>query len=251
MAGATGTPKIATYVIGVGSDADNLDAIAAGGGTGSAFLVDTAGDANAQFLAAMNAIQHSALGCQYVIPQPTSGTLNFSEVNVVYTPGGGSAETIPNVANAAACPATGNAWYYDNPAAPRPADHPVRVDVHDRHRGHDGRGRHRARLHDRRRLRRRRLRLAVVGHVEHVTDRRGRRVARGRRIVHVAAPRAFPGGGGGVALYQLSRSSAEVLLFTALGNETPRASSKRSSPRPACACSPRVAISRTRATSCS
>jgi hypothetical protein len=33
-------------------------------------------------------------------------------------PGGGAATTIPNVSDAAHCPATGDAWYYDDPAAP-------------------------------------------------------------------------------------------------------------------------------------
>jgi hypothetical protein len=58
------------------------------------------------------------LGCTYEIPLPSSGTPDYQEVNVIYTPGNGSPQTIPNVADAAACPATGNAWYYDNPANP-------------------------------------------------------------------------------------------------------------------------------------
>jgi hypothetical protein len=116
--GATATPKILTFVIGVGSDLGNLDGIAVAGGTGSAFLVDTGGNVNQEFLAAMQAIQHTALSCQYAIPQPGSGMLDYQEVNVDYTPGGGSAETIPNVPSAAQCPATGDAWYYDNNNAP-------------------------------------------------------------------------------------------------------------------------------------
>jgi hypothetical protein len=116
---AAGTPKILTFIIGVGSDAANLNSIAVAGGTGSAFIVDTGGNVNAQFLAAMQAIQHTALGCVYAIPMPSSGTLDYSEVNVIYTPGGGgSAETIPNVPSAAQCPASGDAWYYNNNNAP-------------------------------------------------------------------------------------------------------------------------------------
>ena len=89
------------------------------GGTGSAFIVDTGGNVNAQFLAAMQAIQHTALGCTYAIPTPTSGTPDYDEVNVIYTPGsGGSAETIPNVPSMAQCPAAGNAWYYNDDNAP-------------------------------------------------------------------------------------------------------------------------------------
>ncbi len=120
MAGATGTPKVLTFVIGVGPSLSALNGIAAAGGTTSAFLVDTGGNVNAQFLAAMNAVQHTALGCTYSIPAPTMGEqLDYGAVNVNYTPGsGGGPETIPNVPNSGACPASGDAWYYDNPSAP-------------------------------------------------------------------------------------------------------------------------------------
>jgi hypothetical protein len=49
---------------------------------------------------------------------PPVGEPDFKSVNVNYTPGGGSKGVIPFVANEAACPATGNAWYYDDPANP-------------------------------------------------------------------------------------------------------------------------------------
>lgn len=42
-------------------------------------------------------------------------------------------------------------------------------------------------------------------------------VPRPGEIVHVEAPRVFPGGGGGLAFAQLVRSPAEVHLYTALG----------------------------------
>lgn len=63
------------------------------------------------------------------------------------------------------------------------------------------------------------LRIAVVGHVEHVTVGRVPAVPRAGEIVHLAGPRWFPGGGGGVAYLQLARSDAEVHLFTALGDD--------------------------------
>jgi ribokinase len=44
-------------------------------------------------------------------------------------------------------------------------------------------------------------------------------VPRAGEIVHLEAPRSFPGGGGGVAFAQLARSTAEVHLFTALGHD--------------------------------
>jgi hypothetical protein len=120
--GFTGTPKIPTFVIGLQDDTGNLSAlngIAAAGGTGSAFIVNAGGSADQQFLAALNAIRGSVLGCTYQIPVPSSGSANYQEVNIVYTPGGGgSPMTIPQVPSMAMCPSSGNAWYYDNPSAP-------------------------------------------------------------------------------------------------------------------------------------
>jgi hypothetical protein len=118
-AALAGTPSIMTFVIGVGPSLSSLNGIAAAGGTTQAFLVDTGGNVNQQFLDAMNAIRHDALGCQYVIPTPTDGsTPNFDEVNVVYQPMGGNAQTFPNVMDLASCPMNGNGWYYDDPANP-------------------------------------------------------------------------------------------------------------------------------------
>jgi len=118
-AGFNGTPSIRTFVIGVGSSLTALNGIAAAGGTNQAFIVDTNANANMQFLQALQAIQGTALACSYVIPVPMMGIPDYTQVNVEYTPGGGGpAQIIPNVASKAQCPASGNAWYYDNPAAP-------------------------------------------------------------------------------------------------------------------------------------
>jgi ribokinase len=61
------------------------------------------------------------------------------------------------------------------------------------------------------------MRIAVVGHVEHVTLGRVPRVPAAGDIAHLEAPITLPGGGGGIAFFQLARSPAEVHLFTALG----------------------------------
>jgi hypothetical protein len=118
-AGASGSPKVLTFVIGVGSSLSNLNGIAQAGGTTSAFLVDTNQDVNKQFLAALAQIRGTALGCSYKIPVPQKGTPDFTKVNVQYTPGnGGKPVLFPNVANKADCPASGDGWYYDNPSTP-------------------------------------------------------------------------------------------------------------------------------------
>jgi hypothetical protein len=120
-AGFNGTPKIPTFVIGVGPSLSALNGIAAAGGTQQAFLVDTGGNVQQQFLDAMNAIRHAALGCSYSIPLPTDGSPpDYNKVNVIYTPGGGGPPvTIPYVMSKANCPAPpGNGWYYDDVTTP-------------------------------------------------------------------------------------------------------------------------------------
>jgi ribokinase len=60
-------------------------------------------------------------------------------------------------------------------------------------------------------------RIAVVGHVEHVTLGRIDGVPAPGDILHLRDTRFLPGGGGGVAFAQLCRSDAEIHLFTAVG----------------------------------
>src|SRR5712671_932147 len=63
------------------------------------------------------------------------------------------------------------------------------------------------------------MRLALIGHVEHITLGRVPAVPRAGEIAHLEEPRFFPGGVGGIAFFQLTRSAAEVLLYTAVGND--------------------------------
>ena len=116
----TGPQKIRTFVIGIGPSFAALDGFAAAGGTTTAFHADSA-NATQLFVDALNAIQGSALACNFIIPPPPMGqTPDFAALNVQYTPGNGMPPVLlPNVANAAACPASGNAWYYDDPNAPK------------------------------------------------------------------------------------------------------------------------------------
>jgi hypothetical protein len=118
-AGVAQTPKILTFVIGVGTDTSNLNGIAMAGGTGSAFIVDTSMNVSQQFLAALNKIRGAALGCQYKIPVPQGGgAVNFQEVNVQFTPASGNPIVVPYVSDKSKCPSSGNAWYYDNASNP-------------------------------------------------------------------------------------------------------------------------------------
>lgn len=63
------------------------------------------------------------------------------------------------------------------------------------------------------------VRVAVVGHVEHITLAAVRALPRPGDIVHLDATRQFPGGGGGIAFYQLANGPTEVDFFTAIGND--------------------------------
>jgi ribokinase len=63
------------------------------------------------------------------------------------------------------------------------------------------------------------LRIGVIGHVEHITLGRVAALPHAGDITHIQEPRVLAGGGGGIAFFQLSRSSAELHLFTALGND--------------------------------
>ncbi len=118
QAGLQASPSIPTYVIGVGNQLTQLNAVAQAGGTGSAYLVDQGAQAEQQFLDAMNKIRgDAALPCEYLIPESTTGApLDYHKVNVVHTPDGAAANTLLGVTDQSAC--AGGGWYYDDPSAP-------------------------------------------------------------------------------------------------------------------------------------
>ena len=62
-------------------------------------------------------------------------------------------------------------------------------------------------------------RIAVIGHVEHVTLGRFAGVIESGAVVHLTDARFAPAGGGGIAFAQLCRSDAELHLFTAVGSD--------------------------------
>jgi len=120
----TGTPSIATYVIGLGTD-HGLDVIAAAGGTGKAYLVDVSDQATDEFVAAMQKIRAGdGLPCAYPVPAVDAGKIvDFEKVNLDYTPGlnFGSPDVAPlyRVNGQAKCPTDRLAWYYDDNAPPQ------------------------------------------------------------------------------------------------------------------------------------
>jgi hypothetical protein len=112
-AGLVGTPPIRTYVLGVGVEAANLDAIAMAGGTNMAYLVTMGGAA--ALTTALNAIKGTAITCDYSVPMQPGQQLDFEAVNVQARVGRlGNPSLIGQVASAAAC-GLGDGWYYDRP----------------------------------------------------------------------------------------------------------------------------------------
>jgi hypothetical protein len=122
-AAAAGTPAIPTFVIGVFASSDvtaanpqpKLDMIAAGGGTGSAILINTSQDVNTLLQAALAQVRTKEIACQYQIPPPTSAThaVDFSKVNVDFTSGSGDVTRLGYWTDKSKCSATAGGWYYD------------------------------------------------------------------------------------------------------------------------------------------
>jgi len=108
---------IKTYVIGLGDNLENLNAIAAGAATngGKAFLVtSSAPSVTDELTKAFGAIRTAALSCSYAIPAAPEGkSLDFNQVNVVY--GTDSGKTL--IKHSAGC-ADANGWRYDDENAP-------------------------------------------------------------------------------------------------------------------------------------
>jgi hypothetical protein len=121
-AGLAGPHAIRTFVIGVGSSLVSLNLVAQAGGTDQAFLVDTGADVGKLFGDALEQIRGEAAACDFAIPAANAAGMMVDpgQVNVRYTPGDASAETlVPQtfMSDAANCGSEGG-WYYDNPGAP-------------------------------------------------------------------------------------------------------------------------------------
>ena len=117
--GAAASPAVPTFVIGVfGPDeaataGPNLDALATGGGTGKAVVIDTSQDVTKALQTALDAIRTTAVACTYKIPPPTTGAIDFHKVNVEVTGAGGVMTPVGYVASKASCDPTRGGWYYD------------------------------------------------------------------------------------------------------------------------------------------
>jgi hypothetical protein len=115
----TGQPSIPVFVIGVGAELSALNRIAEAGGTGAAAVLSTGGNVTQKFLAALDDIRTSALSCEYEIPAPSTGKIDFDAVNVQFQDDSATAETFFYVEDAAGCSiAPDHSWHYDDPEKP-------------------------------------------------------------------------------------------------------------------------------------
>jgi hypothetical protein len=113
---ATGTPPIKTFVIGVGRGLEQLDLVADAGGTQTAIVVDTAGNADVQFLNALTQIRRDALDCSFQVPNVEN--IDPTKARVRFVPDDGtSAFGVPQVPDAMSC-VQGKGWYFDDPLSP-------------------------------------------------------------------------------------------------------------------------------------
>jgi hypothetical protein len=119
-------PKVRTFVVGfnLGQAGENLDVIAAAGGTNKAFLIDK-GDIGAQFVDAILGISTSQLQCKFPLPKPPDGQkLDISMVAVTYTPAATGVEAmVPKLNGLGDCELNqGEGWFYDSPSSPTEID---------------------------------------------------------------------------------------------------------------------------------
>jgi hypothetical protein len=108
-----------TFVVGIGSSLSNLNQIAAGGGTGQAYLVDVLADAGGQAQTAFQQARAGASSCVYDVAPPAGGSIDVGTSHLAYTPGGGTASDLPRLNGAASCSASGDGWYFDANVAPK------------------------------------------------------------------------------------------------------------------------------------
>jgi hypothetical protein len=125
-----GPHAVRTYTIGVFGPKDLgwgktiLDEVSAAAGTTKAFVLEPNTNLTATFLGTLGQIRGEVLPCQFSIPPPAMGTLDYGKVNFHYQ-GGGADEDIGYVADPAHCDPALGGWYYD--ADPATGGHPTQV----------------------------------------------------------------------------------------------------------------------------
>jgi hypothetical protein len=113
-----GTPSISTYALGVFSGTQaitakgTLDGWARSGGTTESVVLSPTEMLTQRFLDTLNQIRGAALACDFSIPMPQMGGLDYGKVNVKTTTPAGPRDLL-YVGNATRCDASTGGWYYD------------------------------------------------------------------------------------------------------------------------------------------
>jgi hypothetical protein len=116
---------VSTYVVGLtdalgeGVNQDNLNELAAAGGTEQAFFIKDGPTAAEDLFDALDAVRGLALPCDFPLPESTKeGTeIDPGFVNVVYTAGDGTERTLTKLSEGTTC-ADSQSWHYDNEDTP-------------------------------------------------------------------------------------------------------------------------------------
>lgn len=112
---STATPRVATFVVGLGLVA-NLQRVAEKGGT-EAFFVSECPTAVEDLIATLERVSSSPTLCEFELPEPPEGEfLDFDEVNVTFTPNGSRTEIVHRVSGPDNC--VGGGWHYDDEETP-------------------------------------------------------------------------------------------------------------------------------------
>lgn len=118
-AAAMATPPVPTFVIGVfdartaATALANLNTLAQAAGTGAAVVINTGQNVSSELQTALSQIRTKAFACEYKIPAPMGGAIDFNKVNVQFTSGAGVASTVGYARAQSGCHATRGGWYYD------------------------------------------------------------------------------------------------------------------------------------------
>ncbi len=118
--GASGTPQVLTFAIGlrVGFVGD-LDIVAANGGTGKPILVSNGPKAGQELVDALRELRDAETSCHFAVPPVPGVTVRGDDVRVGYRPDTStSLASVPRVADASGCAATPNAYYLDDDSKP-------------------------------------------------------------------------------------------------------------------------------------
>lgn len=113
---AEGTPRIPTFVVGIG-EVSNLKLVAQAGGTQKAFFVANCPTAVEDLQVMLERIASSPAICEYQLPELGEGEfLDKTKINLAYYPDQGvGGEALRQVSGESVC---GEGWYFDDPEEP-------------------------------------------------------------------------------------------------------------------------------------